>query len=205
MNARTTALLLVGFENDKYAQSGLLRRMVESSERIDASLARTLEFMRSVALLPILVISTPIMFDPADASTTTKPRGLLAAIRDMGALQRGTWGAQQIDELAEFTDVITTIPNRQGFNAFLGTELQETLTERGIRSVVIAGNSTGLCVDSTGRTAAELGYDVTILTDCIYGRTLMEDRFYCEQIFPLYAHTATSTEVLDVLQASHVD
>lgn len=205
MNARTTALLLVGFENDQYAQSGLLRRTVESAERIDASLARTLEFMRSVALLPILVISTPIMFDVADASTTTKPRGLLAAIRDMGALQRGTWGAQQIDELAEFTDVITTIPNRQGFNAFFGTELQETLTERGIRSVVIAGNSTGLCVDSTGRRAAELGYDVTILTDCIYGRTLMEDRFYCEQIFPLYAHTATSTEVLDVLQASHVD
>ena len=205
MNARTTALLLVGFENDQYAQSGLLRRMVESAERIDASLARALEFMRSVALLPILVISTPIMFGPADASTTTKPRGLLAAIRDMGALQRGTWGAQQIDELAEFTDVITTIPNRQGFNAFFGTELQETLTERGIRSVVIAGNSTGLCVDSTGRRAAELGYDVTILTDCIYGRTLMEDRFYCEQIFPLYAHTATSTEVLDVLQASHVD
>ena len=57
-------------------------------------------------------------------------------------------------------------------------------------------------MDSTGRTAAELGYDVTILTDCIYGRTFVEDRFYIDQIFPLYANTATSTNVLEQLQAS---
>ncbi len=204
MNARTTALLLVGFENDKYAATGLLRGIVESAERIDAALARTLRFMRAVALLPVVVISTPIAFDPAEASTT-KPRGILAAIRGMGALQRGTWGAEPVAELAEFSSVITTIPNRRGFNAFTDTGLQEILAERGVRTVLIAGNSTGLCVDATGRTAAELGYDVTILTDCIYGRTLLEDRVYCEQIFPLYAHTATSTEVLDLLQAPRVD
>jgi len=201
MNARTTALLLVGFENDKYAPNGLLRRMVDSTERIDASLARALQFVRTVAAIPMLVISTPIMFDPVDA-TTPKSRGILTAIRDMGALQRGTWGAEPIAELAEFAGLITTIPNRQGFNAFTGTELHEMLTTRTIRHVVIAGNTTGLCVDSTGRTAAELGYDVTILTDCIYGRTFVEDRFYIDQIFPLYANTATSTNVLEQLQAS---
>ncbi|MEI6813441.1 MAG: cysteine hydrolase [bacterium] len=201
MNARTTALLLVGFENDKYAPNGLLRRMVDSTERIDASLARALQFVRTVAAIPMLVISTPIAFDPAEASTT-KPRGILAAIRDMGALQRGTWGAEPIAELAEFSSVITTIPNRRGFNAFTDTGLHEILAERGVRTVLIAGNSTGLCVDTTGRTAAELGYDVTILTDCIYGRTFVEDRFYIDQIFPLYANTATSTNVLEQLQAS---
>ncbi len=54
--------------------------------------------------------------------------------------------------------------------------------------MVIAGTVTSICIDSGGRAAHERNYRVTILSDCISGRSNFEQDFYCEQIFPLYAN-----------------
>jgi len=61
---------------------------------------------------------------------------------------------------------------------------------------LVAGTSTSLCIDSTGRAAYERGYNVTILSDCTSARTETEQRFYCDQVFPLYGRAKTSVEVV---------
>src|SRR5947209_13875479 len=50
-------------------------------------------------------------------------------------------------------------------DAFYGTSLQEELTARGIRHLVIAGCKTEYCVDATCRRATNLGYNVTLVKD----------------------------------------
>ncbi|MCO7126547.1 cysteine hydrolase [Sporolactobacillus shoreicorticis] len=50
-------------------------------------------------------------------------------------------------------------------NSFLKTRLQEVLTSKQIDSLVICGMMTHMCVDSTTRQAAELGYHCTLLGD----------------------------------------
>jgi nicotinamidase-related amidase len=50
-------------------------------------------------------------------------------------------------------------------NAFTTTNLQQVLTERGIRHLVISGIRTEQCCETTTRVAADLGYDVTFVTD----------------------------------------
>ena len=108
-------------------------------------------------------------------------------------------------QLAALGDRIITIRNRSGFNAFAQTSLEDTLRSHGVRHVLIAGSFTSMCVDSSGRAAFDLGFDVTILTDCIVGRTKFEDEFYCSSIFPLYANTATSSQMLEQLRGSGAD
>jgi nicotinamidase-related amidase len=49
--------------------------------------------------------------------------------------------------------------------SFTGTPLEETLTARGIERVVVAGFMTQMCVDTTTRQAAHLGFGVTVLAD----------------------------------------
>ncbi|HYE90460.1 MAG TPA: cysteine hydrolase family protein, partial [Terriglobales bacterium] len=49
--------------------------------------------------------------------------------------------------------------------SFTGTALEETLRARGIERVVIAGFMTQMCVDTTARQAAHLGFGVTVLAD----------------------------------------
>lgn len=70
------------------------------------------------------------------------------------------------------------------------------LRQRDVRNVVLAGVVTSLCIDSTGRSAHERGYHVTILQDATSGRSEFEQQYYCEQIFPLYANVATADELL---------
>jgi nicotinamidase-related amidase len=50
-------------------------------------------------------------------------------------------------------------------NAFTTTNLQQRLTESGVRELVICGIQTEQCCETTARLAADLGYDVTFVTD----------------------------------------
>lgn len=50
-------------------------------------------------------------------------------------------------------------------NSFLGTTLESELRERGIDSVTVAGMMTSMCVDSTVRAGAELGFTMSVIHD----------------------------------------
>ena len=50
------------------------------------------------------------------------------------------------------------------------------------------GVVTPLCIESTGRQAADYGFRVHVISDATAGRTKFEQEFYCSHIFPLYAN-----------------
>jgi nicotinamidase-related amidase len=50
-------------------------------------------------------------------------------------------------------------------NAFTTTNLQQYLVSHGVREVVICGIRTEQCCETTARVAADLGFDVTFVTD----------------------------------------
>jgi nicotinamidase-related amidase len=50
-------------------------------------------------------------------------------------------------------------------NAFTTTNLQQILTEKGIRELVICGIQTEQCCETTARVGADLGFDVTFVTE----------------------------------------
>ena len=50
-------------------------------------------------------------------------------------------------------------------NAFTTTNLQQLLTERGIRELTVCGIRTEQCVETTTRVASDLGYQVTFVVD----------------------------------------
>ena len=49
--------------------------------------------------------------------------------------------------------------------SFTGTPLEETLRKHGVERLVLAGFMTQMCVDTTARQAAHLGFAVTVLAD----------------------------------------
>lgn len=50
-------------------------------------------------------------------------------------------------------------------NAFLGTDLKQTLDQHQIKALTIAGSMSHMCIDAASRAAADFGYDVTVAHD----------------------------------------
>jgi nicotinamidase-related amidase len=189
-----TALILIGYQNDYYSTEGILHKFLEDTPSVRASLGRTVQLLEHLAHTGVTIIETPIVFTP-DYQELQNPVGILAAIRDAKAFQAGTWGGETVPELAPFRDRILSVPGKRGLNAFMGTHLEEILRARGINDVVLCGSVASICIDSTGRHAAEQGYRVAVVGDCITGRTRVEHEFYNQSVFPLYAEVLTAEEL----------
>jgi nicotinamidase-related amidase len=203
MNPSTTAIILIGFQDDYFSTDGTLHDLLEDSAGTRAVLGRTVGMLKSLRDSPVTMISTPIIFSP-DYSEVRQTDGLLLAIREAQAFKAGTPGAETVDELQAFGDRIQEIPGKRGFNAFTDTGLARVLGDASITHVVIAGAVTSICIDSTARAAYELGMQVSILSDCTAARTNVEQEFFCSTIFPVYATLRTADEVVASLrQGAH--
>ncbi len=199
MHQEKTAVVLIGYQNDYFAADGILREVIEESSRCAGVLANTINFLERLIPTPVLIVSTPIIFTP-DYSELKEPVGILKTIKEVGAFKGGGRGAETIPEIFSFGDRIQEVQGKRGLNAFSNTDLDNLLLKRGITDVVIAGVVTSICIDSTGRSAFEHGYKVTILSDCTSGRTTYEQKFYCEKIFTLYAEVMDYSELLKNLE-----
>ncbi|SRR5579883_245355 len=199
MKPEQTALILIGYQNDYFAVNGILHNVVEESAKVTNVLVNTVHLIEQLLATPVLLISTPILFTP-NYEELVEPVGILKIIKEVGAFQAGTKGAETIPELLPFKERIIEVSGKRGLNAFSCTELDTVLKRRQITHVVLAGTVTSICIDSTGRAAHERGYHVTILADCTSARTNFEQDFYCEHIFPLYANVISHSQLLNQLK-----
>ncbi len=193
------ALILIGFQNDYFAPNGVLRNVMENGDRNDQVVSRTVSLIRSLMDTSVTMLAAPIIFTD-DYKELRQADGILAAIKDSGALREGREGAGVIDELHEFSDRIIEVPGKRGLNAFSNTTLARELISHDITDVAIAGAGTSIWVDSTGRTAYQMGYRVNILADCISARTSMEQDIFCSKVFPTYASVVDSTAYLESIR-----
>ncbi|MBO3462496.1 cysteine hydrolase family protein [Aetokthonos hydrillicola Thurmond2011] len=199
MNPQKTALILIGYQNDYFAVDGILHNVVEESSQVTNVLANTVDLIEQLLPTPVLLIATPIIFTP-NYEEIVYSVGILKIIKEVGAFQAGTKGAEIVSELLPFKERIIEVSGKRGLNAFSSTQLDLILKQRQITDVVLAGTVTSICIDSTGRAAYESGYRVTILSDCTSARTNFEQNFYCENIFPLYANVISHAQLLNQLK-----
>ena len=195
MSLEKTAFIFIGYQNDYFAQDGVLRAVIEDTDRNRHILENTLNLLESLKEQPVTLIQTPIVFTD-DYSELNNPVGILKAVKEANAFRLGTPGGDILDSFKAYGERILTVHGKRGLNAFSNTTLEKTLESKGIKHVVLAGAVTSICIDSTGRAAHDRGYSVTILSDCTASRTPMEQEFYCENIFPLYAEVVDSKNIL---------
>jgi nicotinamidase-related amidase len=73
--------------------------------------------------------------------------------------------AAVVDELApEAGDVVV---DKYGYGAFHGTDLDARLKQLGVRSVVVIGTVTQICVEESAREAFHHGYRTTVVADAV--------------------------------------
>lgn len=112
----------------------------------------------------------------------------------------GEWGAQVIDELAPQPQDLKVIKRR--YSAFFNTDLDVSLKDYGITSIVVMGVVTNICVRSTVHDAFFLGYDVVVVED---GSAATGPREQASSLYDIATHfgvVALSADVAEHLKNS---
>jgi nicotinamidase-related amidase len=89
---------------------------------------------------------------------------------------------------------------KERWGAFHGTSLDDYLQAQGVTQVVLTGVATSIGVESTARSAYDLGYNVTLVVDAMTDRDADAHRYSSEKIFPRLGETANTRDVLKLLE-----
>lgn len=168
----TTALLVIDMQRDFLEPGGFgesLGNDVSQLRRTIAPLGRLLTAARAAGLL---VVHTREGHRPdlSDCPPAKLHRGAPSRrIGDPGPngriLIRGEYGHDIIDELAPAHG--EPVIDKPGKGSFHATGLDALLAGRGIRSLLVTGVTTEVCVHTTVREANDRGYECLVLADCV--------------------------------------
>jgi nicotinamidase-related amidase len=89
--------------------------------------------------------------------------------------------------------------SKQRYGAFIGTNLDELLRQRGVTQIFLAGISTSSGVESTGRSAFDYGYNVAFVVDAMTDRDAETHKHSVEKVFPRIGETDSTENVLSLL------
>jgi ureidoacrylate peracid hydrolase len=176
---RHTALLVIDMQNDFVAGGGLVNRdgvsrsnAQEMAELLPAFIADARSF--GVLIIFIRTIySTPRNAYLSDALLEQASHRESGAYTRVPACEEGSWGSDYYGELRPQPDDIVVTKHR--YSGFYNTELDTILRANGIRTIVLTGVGTNLCVESTARDGFMRDYYVVLVSDGTAAR-LPEDQ-----------------------------
>lgn len=168
MDLETTAFIIIDMQRDFLYPGGFGEQLgndVSTTNSIIPNVKRVLEKAREKEML---VIHTreghrPDLTDLPDSKA--KRGGGIGAEGPMGRiLVRGEYGHDIVDELQPIEGEV--ILDKPGKGAFYQTDLESILQNKKIKTLILAGVTTHVCVQSTIREANDRGYECLMLEDC---------------------------------------
>ncbi len=171
-NPATTALLVIDMQRDFLEPGGFGEMLGNDVSHLRSTIEPTRRMLETFRQLNLMIIHTREghRLDLLDCPPSKQARGNLSCgIGDQGpmgkVLVRGEYGHDIIDELKPLPG--EPVIDKPGKGSFYATDLQTILANRDIKSLVIAGVTTEVCVHTTVREANDRGYECLVLSDCV--------------------------------------
>ena len=167
-----TALVVIDMQSDFLQPGGFGELLGNDVSKLAAAVPPTRQVLERARAMGMPVIQTREGHRPdlSDCPPTKLARGRLeVGIGDQGpmgrVLVRGEKGHDIVPELAPLPD--EPVIDKPGKGAFYATELEAILHSRGVRSLVMCGVTTEVCVNTTVREANDRGFECLVLEDCV--------------------------------------
>jgi len=88
---------------------------------------------------------------------------------------------------------------KRQWGAFYGTDLDQHLRRRGVRTVVMAGVATNFGVESTARAAFDRGYALVFAEDAMTSMAAEMHEFSVTKLFPRMGRVRSAAQILQAL------
>jgi nicotinamidase-related amidase len=169
---QTTALLIIDMQRDFVMPGGFGEALGNDVTPLQATIAPTKRVLEAARKKRMLVIHTREGHRPdlTDCPPTKLVRGRgKTRIGDAGPmgriLVRGETGHDIVPELYPVAG--EPVIDKPGKGAFYATDLELILRDRGIKTLIVCGVTTEVCVNTSVREANDRGYECVVLSDCV--------------------------------------
>ena len=167
----STALVMIDMQRDFVEPGGFGEMLGNDVSLLRSSIEPCKEVLETARKMGLFVIHTREGHRPdlADLPTAKKERGhLKTGIGDVGPmgriLVRGEVGHDIIPELYPIEG--EPVVDKPGKGAFYDTDLLGILRNRNIKTLIVCGVTTEVCVHTTVREANDRGFDALVPEDC---------------------------------------
>ena len=194
-----TAVLVIDVQNDFCAPGGHtevnLGKDVTDCQAVVDPIVRLVASARSVDAVVIWVKAD---YNRTYLSPPIHARQVARGVANAYCVA-GTWGAELYRVSPEDGDMVI---QKHRHSAFIGTELEQILRDRGVQTVVFAGVQTHVCIESSLRDASARGYYVVVPGDCVgsFDRDLHDKTLRCVEMH--FGDVVGSNDLLELWQGS---
>jgi len=191
-----TAFIFIEFQNEFTSEGGKLYPAVKASLEKFGTMENAAKVLEKARETKCTVIHCPIQFDKGHAEIGNRPYGILKDVKDGEAFTAGTWNAEFADSMKPIESDLV-VKGKSGLCGFASTNLNFLLRQHKIENVVLSGFLANCCVESTMRTAYELGFNVYTLQDCC-GATDVDGQEACFKYnFGMFSTPTTSDVIME--------
>ncbi|MFQ5826048.1 MAG: cysteine hydrolase family protein [Dehalococcoidia bacterium] len=157
-----SAVVVVDMQNDFCVAGGVLDQHGFDLSPMQSMIPRLKDFLEQARKRGLRIIF--IRTEKGEEDITPPTRELMRRKgRKRFACRAGTWGAEFVEGIRPGEDEL--VVEKKRYSAFVGTDLETRLRERGIQTLVMTGVATNVCVDSTAREAFFRDFHVVFASD----------------------------------------
>jgi ureidoacrylate peracid hydrolase len=200
-----TALIVVDVQNDFCSKEGAYGKIGNDLSMVQEMVPRLVEFLEKARRAGFFVVfvrnnyssdSNWYLSDTWLEQAERRRRGLYVNVQ---MCVPGSWGADFY--------LVKPLPNepivtKHRFDAFESSDLDLILRSRGIRTLLLCGFATNVCVETTARHAFVKDYYVVILKDLVASDSRRLHEASLENLETYFGQVVTSEELLQSVQNS---
>ena len=200
MDPKSTAVVLIEYQNDFTTEGGTLHQAVKPVMDKTNMLANTVETVKKARELGATIVYAPISFTDDYHELSPTPVWHPQGRGRQQVIPPGNLGRAN-RRCAEAGAGRYRHRGQAGPGGFATTNLDFILRGRGISTIALGGFLTNCCVESTMRTGYEKGYDVMTLKDCTATVSEEEQQAAVEKNYPMFSKPMTHDEFLSGLKS----
>jgi ureidoacrylate peracid hydrolase len=174
-----SAVIVVDMQHDFGSKGGMFDRAGIDISMIQSAIDPTIKVLAAARQAGIKIIYLKMGFRPdlsdlGDPDAPNRVRHLRLGVGETihapdgtegRILIRDTWNTAIIPELAPQADDLVIYKHR--FSGFYETDLDAILQQLGVKTLIVTGCTTSVCVESTVRDAMFRDYACVLLADCM--------------------------------------
>ena len=195
VSPESTALVIVDVQNDFCARGGFFDKRGEDLSFIQATVPKIKSLISEARKAGVAVIFIQAVYDPEFVSPVMAEQRERKGITKLPLCLTGSSGVDFFEVSPLPSDIVV---NKHRYSAFIGTDLDLILRSRAIKTLIMAGVATNVCVESTARDGYMHDYHIVFLEDC----TATTDRELhagtLENISRYFGQVCSSEEVTNI-------